>query len=213
MRWQIFLTAALLSVAACSGSDEPEAAVRPLGDPDATTTTSAVTTTSSSAPAPTTAAPTTTEPDPWAVPENPDAAYFERVLNELEAGLTEATRLALGAGEVTEDATRLLAEVSTGINLEYNLRGLESLVSADQQLLTLDVGPSIEVLGVVNRQDEGVVVETIVSYDGVYIARRAPDDVVFEIVQAPRSGTNRTGWLVSQRHTPDTSPGELCVDY
>ncbi|MEO1060174.1 MAG: hypothetical protein AAFZ07_02060 [Actinomycetota bacterium] len=211
MRWQTLPGVLLLCVAACSGSGTEDTTVRPLGDPEATSTTTAPT--STTAPPPTTAASTTTttEPDPWAIPAAPDAAYFERVLNELEVSLADATRSALREGATTDDVLDTLTAISSGINLEYNVAGIRALTTVDEQVLTLERTPLITEVTIHRLDGSCSIVEGTVSFDGVYTAPRDPDRVVFELVRGDSRDLNPTGWLVSQRHAVDTTPPELCA--
>lgn len=208
MRWQTLLLAALLSVAACTGSGESATTVRPLGDPEAPAATTALPPSTTAAPM--TAAPstTTTEPDPWPVPAEPDAAYLERVLNELERGLTVAARRALSVGEVDSEVMDAIRNVSTGINYEFNVQGLEALMGAEEQLLTLERAPRIADADLLVARETCAVVEATVFYDGVYAGARQPDRVVFEIVRS--ASGNATGWLVSERHVVGSASEELC---
>jgi hypothetical protein len=90
----VALLLATAMIAACG--DDGESAAD-------TTTTARPTTTSST---------TTTEPDdPWAVPDDIDEAYVQRVLTELYRLDGEATRLAISEGVVTDQVIELVRHV------------------------------------------------------------------------------------------------------
>jgi hypothetical protein len=179
-------------IAAC-GDDGERAA--------GTTTTVRPTTTSST---------TTTEPeDPWAVPENIDEAYVQRVLTELYRLDGEARRIAVREDVVTEDVIEraqqiyIPEEAAERLNrlMELGVRGFEGLLRPPGSV-------KVEVSGLERRRPDCVVVRvlqdfTAVSADGL-------KDVV-SFVELFRGPGNDTGWLLGSNSVgPDgQSPEEF----
>ena len=105
--WGPAALALLCLLGACGGGGDEEGATSTT---TIAATSSSSTTTSTSTT--TTDAPTTTEPtDPWAVPDEIDEAYVQRVLTKLYEIEGDARRIAVREGLVTEEVLNLLNSI------------------------------------------------------------------------------------------------------
>ncbi len=197
----MMLLATALSVAACSTTSDAEPAIRPLGDPEATTT--SATPSTSSAP--------TTEPDPWARPATPDAAYFERVLNELEEIHAEAFRLIRAESSVTPKAEALLRATKTGLNLDYSLGQAALFANEFPDHLTLERPPLLSEIELVEPTSQCVLLQATVSFSDVYTGPRAAERAFIRLLATEATDTNPTGWLTEQRWEVGSEPELSCT--
>lgn len=185
-----------LMLAACGGSATSEESVRPLDEVAAPPTT---------APPPTTVAPTTTEPDEWAIPNDPDAAYFERVLNEFLR--TEFVLMSdLASGEFSEEAIALLEASRTAINRDFWL-SLEDPDFTTQipSIFTLEAQSGLSGVELEVQRGSCAVVTGVVSYDGVFKDRSwAPELNVFVLERSTPDSLNPTGWILLERQDGNT---------
>lgn len=156
-----------------------------------TTTTTRPTTTSSTA---------TTEPeDPWAVPEDIDEAYVQRVLTELYRLDGEARRIAVREGMVTEEVIELVQRVYAPKGAAE--RGNELIESSIDRFPGVHDPPGDVRLTVqqieLQRQDAPsprcVVVS--ISADFTAVVENGSDDLRYFVELVEGEG-NETGWLI-----------------
>ncbi|MEM9035506.1 MAG: hypothetical protein AAGD18_13015 [Actinomycetota bacterium] len=185
-----------LMLAACGGSATSEESVRPLDEVAAPTSTAPPAT----APPPTTVAPTTTEPDEWAIPNDPDAAYFERVLNELERLSTEVARDMLDNREFTATAERIVRSTRDSGDLDVVLEFWATVdpFGETMDLLALDADPVVSDVELMERSDGCAVLRATVSFDGVYELPREPDETLYLVRTAAADELNPTGWRIHE---------------
>jgi hypothetical protein len=178
-------------IAAC-GDDGERAA--------GTTTTVRPTTTSST---------TTTEPeDPWAVPENIDEAYVQRVLTELYRLDGEARRIAVREGMVTEEVIEFVQRIYIA---DEAAAWLDSLIEWSVDRFDGVIEPpgnvEISVEQVDLRSEACVVVRVIQDFSGISTAGVTGQAAYLAM---HRSSGNHTEWLLGRNAM--AQEGEVLAD-
>jgi hypothetical protein len=151
---------------------------------------------------------TTTEPeDPWAVPEEIDEAYVQRVLQELYRLDGDARRIAVREGIVTEEVIEIVQSMSVdsrvaeriGALQDWSLEGFEGALDPPGDV-------SLSVLGLERLGVDCVVAE--VAQDFTAVSSKGAKNVRSFIVLI-RGEKNHTNWLlVSNSVGPEGGPPE-----
>jgi hypothetical protein len=156
-------------------------------------------TTTTVAPAVTT---TTVPEDPWAVPEEIDEAYVQRVLQELYRLDGDVRRVAVREGGVTEEVIELVQALYVPEEAVWRLNELvEGSASGFEGVLRPPGDIAVRAEEVVRIRTECVVVRAAHDFSAVSTSG-ATDVVVFvELFRGPGNGT---GWLFG---TASVGPG------
>jgi hypothetical protein len=138
---------------------------------------------------------TTTVPeDPWAVPEEIDEAYVQRVLQELYRLDGDALRIAVREGIVTEEVIEIVRSVYVPGELPYRLNELlEGAADGFEGVLRPPGDIAVTADEVVRIRTECLVVRAVHDF-GAVSSRGASRLVSFvELFRGPGNGT---GWVL-----------------
>lgn len=171
------LLAVMLTTPACAGDDPAEA------ERDTTTPT-----------APT----TTTPPDPYAVPEEIDAAYVGIVMDELGRLLNEADTLAREEGEVTAEVEAIYQAVYEVGTAPSMLQSLRDLATAGFPGIKDPRGDThITVEGIRESAPGCVVADAAVDFTDVLTEPTDPSPIIVSLRASDDADElNRTGWVI-----------------
>ncbi|MBI2710105.1 MAG: hypothetical protein HYX34_10475 [Actinobacteria bacterium] len=158
----------------------------------------------------TTASPvSTTTTDPWAVPDQIDVAYVQRVVDGLSRILTKAWQLARDRGKVDAEVERLVRSVDEQPVLGVDLDGLQASVNAQ----FADVVERPRPLAAEVRQVQVVNDTCVVARMQIDFSKIVPSGAVRDVTQElVRRGRNDTGWTIAAQYfsAPPARRGEPC---
>lgn len=179
--------ATALLLAACTGtSAEPEVATATV--PVAT-------------PAPSTPSPSPTPDDPYAVPDEIDEAYLNRVFEALEQVIGDATRLIVAQKTYPPEADDLLMEVYGPDALQVVRDGWIDELLMDRELDSWADPPAdkrVTVREIVHADRHCVFVETAWELEGV-LKEPAPETIYLVLMPADPGDANPTPWRIERQ--------------
>jgi hypothetical protein len=192
----------LAAAAACGGGDaggDDAVAASTTTTPATSTSTSTTTTTSSTT--------TTTEPaDPWAVPDEIDEPYVERVLTKLYAIQGRATRIAVKEGLVPQRAVALLQTAfSDRVAAAYANALSNEALDGFPSYRSSPGNPAVAIDELIEQRASCLAARGELDFSPASIDSLDPVKTSFRLGKDD-SGRNPTGWILDLLEVDEGAP-------